>query len=259
MRFDIISIFPEAFTSYFDVSILRRAREDGKIDIHIHNLRDYTHDKHKTVDDTPYGGGAGMVMKAEPFFEAVKEVTESRITNQEFPTPHPAGAGSSRRAGEHDTLSSSSTFQGEGREGFELKTRMILFSAKGKLFTQKDAKRLAEYERLIFLCGRYEGVDERVAEHLVDEELSIGEYVLTGGELPAMIVIDAVTRLLPGVLGNETSILDESHSEEGVLEYPQYTKPEEFRGWNVPQVLLSGHHAEIEKWRKSQSDENSKK
>lgn len=218
MRFDIISIFPEAFTSYFDVSILRRAQEDGKIDIHIHNLRDYTHDKHKTVDDTPYGGGAGMVMKAEPFFEAVEGIQATSDKQQVARS----------------------------------RTRIILLSAKGKVFAQKDAKRLAEYERLILLCGRYEGVDERVAEHLADEELSIGEYVLTGGELPAMIVADAVTRLLPGVLGNEASVLDESHSEEGILEYPQYTKPEEFRGWKVPPVLLSGHHKEIEGWRKEQ-------
>ena len=218
MHFDILSIFPESFESYFGVSILKRAKEDGLINISLHDLRAFTHDKHHKVDDTPYGGGAGMVMKAEPFFEAVKSISSQQLADNN-----------------------------------KQKTRVILFSAKGKVFTQADAKRLSEYDRLILLCGRYEGVDERVAEHLIDEEISIGEYVLTGGELPAMIVVDAVARLLPGVLGNSESSVDESHSEEGVLEYPQYTKPEEFRGWKVPEILLSGHHADIEKWRKEQS------
>lgn len=223
MYFDILSIFPESFESYFGVSILKRAKEDGLIDISLHDLRAFTHDKHHKVDDTPYGGGAGMLMKADPFFEAVESITSQQLTNNK-----------------------------------KQKTRIILFSAKGKVFTQADAKRLSEYDRLILLCGRYEGVDERVAEHLIDEEISVGEYVLTGGELPAMIVVDAVARLLPGVLGNSESSVDESHSEEGVLEYPQYTKPEEFRGWKVPEVLLSGHHADIEKWREEQSIKNSK-
>lgn len=224
MHFHILSIFPESFESYFDVSILKRAREEKLIDISIHDLRAYTHDKHHKVDDTPYGGGAGMVMKPEPFFEAVEHIREQGTILNEH---------------------------GSGNK--EQKTRTILFSAKGKLFTQSDAKRLAGYDQLIFLCGRYEGVDERVSEHLADEEISIGEFVLTGGELPAMVVVDAVSRLLPGVLGNESSAVDESHSKPGVLEYPQYTKPEVFRDWKVPEVLLSGHHAEIEKWRKEQS------
>ena len=222
MHFHIISIFPESFESYFGVSILKRAREDKHIDISLHDLRAFTHDKHHKVDDTPYGGGAGMVMKPEPFFEAVESL-------------HGAQNMEHRAKRENE------------------KTRIILFSAKGKVFTQADARRLAEYDQLILLCGRYEGVDERVAEHLVDEEISIGGFVLTGGELPAMIVVDAVSRLLPGVLGNVASAVDESHSEEGVLEYPQYTKPEVFRDWKVPEVLLSGHHAEIEKWRKNHS------
>lgn len=230
MHFHILSIFPESFESYFDASILKRAREDKHIDISLHDLRSFTHDKHHKVDDTPYGGGAGMVMKAEPFFEAVEEI--------------------------QDTITKEQDTKAEKRG--TRKTRTILFSAKGKVFTQADARRLAEYDQLILLCGRYEGVDERVAEHLVDEEISIGDFVLTGGELPAMIVVDAVSRLLPGVLGNESSAIDESHSEPGVLEYPQYTKPETFRDWKVPEVLLSGHHAEIEKWRKNQSIENSK-
>lgn len=220
MRFDIISIFPESFASYFGVSILKRAVEDGKIEIHTHHLRDFTHDKHKTVDDTPYGGGAGMLLKVEPLVEAV-EYVQGLVS--------------------------------------EKKTRAILFSAKGKVFTEADAKRLAEYERLILVCGRYEGVDERIAEHFVDEELSIGEYVLTGGELPAMVVVDAVARLLPGVLGNSESAETESHTVEGVVEYPQYTKPEEFQGLRVPEVLLSGHHGEIAKWREEQSKKQSLK
>ena len=224
MRFDIISIFPESFTSYFGVSILKRAEASGLIEIHTHNLRDFAHDKHKTVDDTPYGGGAGMVLKVEPLAEALEAV---------------AGQQSAERK--------------------EPKTRTILFSAKGKIFTQADARRLAGYDRLIFVCGRYEGVDERVTEQWIDEEISIGNYVLTGGELPAMIVTDAVARLIPGVLGNSESAETESHSEEGVVEYPQYTKPEEYRGLRVPEVLLSGHHAEIAKWRKEQSEKMSEK
>lgn len=215
MRFDILSLFPESFESYFGASMLKRAREDGKIDIRLWNPRDFTHDKHRTADDTPYGGGAGMVMKPEPIFECAEAALS----------------------------------EGPSREN----TRIILFSAKGKPFVQEDARRLSRYDRLVLICGRYEGVDERVAEYLADEELSIGEYVLTGGELPAMVVTDAVARLIPGVLGNAESAETESHSEEGVLEYPQYTKPEEYRGWRVPEVLLSGHHGEIAKWRKSKS------
>ena len=218
MRFDIVSLFPESFGGYFGVSILKRAQEAGAIEIVTHNLRDYTHDKHHTVDDTPYGGGAGMVMKVEPFDECLNAL--HLVEGIAIPE----------------------------------RTRTILFSAKGKRFVQADARRLAsEYDRLIFLCGRYEGVDERVAEHLIDEEFSIGDFVLTGGELAAMVVTDAVARLVPGVLGNEMSAETESHSEAGVVEYPQYTKPEVYKEWSVPEVLLSGHHAEIEQWRSSQS------
>lgn len=230
MRFDIISIFPESFTTYFGVSILKRAEEDGLIEIHTHSLRDFAHDKHKTVDDTPYGGGAGMVLKVEPLAEAIEQVLGDRVGGVDISQKIP-----------------------------QLRTRTILFSAKGKTFTQADARRLAGYDRLILVCGRYEGIDERVAEHFVDEELSIGDYVLTGGELPAMVVVDAVARLIPGVLGNSESIETESHSEEGIVEYPQYTKPEIFRGMRVPEILLSGHHAEIDKWRKEQSERISKK
>ncbi len=217
MKFDLLSLFPESFESYLDASILRRARDSGLITIRTWNIRDFAHDKHQKTDDTPYGGGAGMVMKPEPIFECV----EAALTEGDVP-----------------------------RE----RTRVILFSAKGRPFRQEDARRLvADYDRLVLICGRYEGVDERVAEHLVDEECSVGEYVLTGGELPAMIVTDAVSRLIPGVLGNDESAETESHSEDGVLEHPQYTKPEEYRGWKVPEVLLSGHHGEIGKWRAGNS------
>ncbi len=217
MRFDFVSLFPESFASYLGVSMLNRAKEDGLVTYSFSNPRDFTTDRHRTVDDTPYGGGAGMVMKPEPLFACVEDLL---------------GAGDVPRE----------------------RTRVILFSAKGKRFTQKDARRLvAEYDRLILIAGRYEGVDERVAEHLADEELSIGSYVLTGGELPAMVVADAVTRLIPGVLGNAESAETESHTEEGVLEHPHYTKPEEFRGWKVPETLLSGHHGEIANWRAERS------
>lgn len=217
MHFDFVSLFPESFASYLGVSMLNRAKEDGYVSFGFANPRDYTTDRHRTVDDTPYGGGAGMVMKPEPLFACVEDLLAAGDVSRE-------------------------------------RTRIILFSAKGKRFTQPDARRFAsDYDRLILVCGRYEGVDERVAEHLVDEELSIGDYVLTGGELPAMVVADAVIRLIPGVLGNSESAVTESHTEEGVLEHPQYTKPEEFRGWKVPETLLSGHHGEIAKWRSEHS------
>ncbi len=214
MRFDIITIFPEIFDSYFSESIIKRAQGAGFVDINTINLRDYTTDSHKTVDDTPYGGGAGMVMKVEPIFKAVMD------TKKEYESK---------------------------------KTRIILFSAKGKRYTQNDAKRLAEYDNLILICGRYEGVDERVIEHIADEEISIGDFVLTGGEIPAMVVVDSITRLIPGVLGNSESIVTESHSENQYLEYPQYTKPEDFSGWKVPEVLLSGNHKKISVWREDSS------
>lgn len=228
MKFDIITIFPNIFDSYCNESIVKRAKEKGVIDIVVHNLRDYTHDKHKKVDDTPYGGGAGMVLKVDPIFEVVTSLKQSTESIQQLKS----------------TIGT---------------TRTILFSAKGKRFMQSDAVRLAMYDRLILVCGRYEGVDERVAEHVVDEELSIGDFVLTGGELPAMVVVDAVARLLPGVLGNTESSLDESHAIEGILEYPQYTKPEEFMGWRVPEVLLSGHHKDIGTWRKNTSKKADRK
>ncbi len=208
-RFDVLTIFPEMIGSYASESILGRAQKAGKIEIKAHNLRDWATDKHKKTDDSPYGGGPGMVMKVEPFDGALEALKE--------------------------------------KEG---KIRVIVTSASGKKFTQKDAKRLAKYDQLIFLCGRYEGIDARVEQHLADEALSIGDYVLTGGELPALVMIDAIARNVPGVLGDRDSLKEESHGEEGELEYPQYTKPEDYKGWKVPDVLLSGNHAEIEKWRK---------
>lgn len=230
MRFDILTIFPEIFASYFGESIIGRAREKGSIEIVSHNLRDYSTNKHRNVDDTPYGGGAGMVMQVEPIFHCLNVLRQEPVAQE------------------------------------PCSTRTILFSAKGKRFTQADAKRFSRYDRLILICGRYEGVDERVAQHLVDEEISIGDFVLTGGEIPAMVVIDSITRLLPGVLGNPQSLEEESFSmtsspeEEselfdraseiaGICEYPQYTKPEEFNGWTVPKVLLGGNHESIKKWR----------
>lgn len=212
-RFYIITIFPHIFESYFSESIIKRAKEKKLVDIDVVNLRDFTVDKHKTVDDTPFGGGAGMILKVKPIYDCVESL-KLKIKNE------------------------------------KLKVRTILFSAKGKKYTQADAVRLSKYDELIFICGRYEGVDERVAENIADEEISIGDYVLTGGEIPAMVVADSIIRLIPGALGNEESPKDESHSEEGYLEYPQYTRPENFEGWKVPEVLLSGNHKEIEKWRK---------
>ncbi len=217
MRFDILTIFPRSFDSYFKESIIGRAQRKKIIKIKIHDLRSWTNDRHRTVDAIPYGGGAGMVLKIEPIFQALKE-----LQKKYFPKN-------------------------------KVKRRVILFSAKGKVFTQKDARRLAQYEQLILICGRYEGVDERVAENLADEEISLGEFVLTGGEIPALTLVDAITRLLPGSLGNEQSVLSESHKKKGYLEHPHYTRPENFQGWKVPAVLLSGHHKKIENWRRKHS------
>ncbi len=209
-RFDIITIFPEAFHSYLDTSILGRAQKNKKIQIATHDLRSFTTDKHHTVDDKPYGGGVGMVMMMEPFAKALKKIVPKR----------------------------SST------------TRTILLSAKGRRMTQKDVRTFAlQCKRLVLLCGRYEGVDERVSS-LVDEELSIGDFVLTGGELGAMVVIDAVSRLLPGVLGKDESSADESFSDDETVEYPQYTRPERYKRMKVPPVLLSGDHKKIAEWRR---------
>lgn len=227
MKFDIITIFPKIFDSYFSESIIGRAQKKKIIEIKTHNLRDYAEDKHQKVDDTPYGGGAGMVLKIEPIWRCVQSI-KSQIPNPKSQT--------------NPKFKTQNT-----------KKRVILFSAKGKKYTQADARRLVKYDNLILICGRYEGVDERVAKYLADEEISIGDFVLTGGEIPAMILVDSVARLLPGVLGNAESARGESHSKAGYLEYPQYTKPEDFQGWKIPKILLSGHHKEIEKWREKQS------
>jgi len=213
MRFDLLTIFPEFFAGPFDFGIVQRAREQNLVEITIHDLRSFTTGRHQVVDDRPFGGGDGMVLKPEPIFGAV----ESMLAENE------AHAG---------------------------KTAVILLSPQGRLLRQPGVERLArDYTRLILICGRYEGVDERVVDHLVTEELSIGDYVLTGGEIPAMVVVDAVTRLIPGTLGNETSAVHESFST-GLLDFPLYTRPAEFRGLSVPDVLLSGHHGEVDKWRR---------
>ena len=208
MHFDIFTLFPDMFQGPFSESILKRAQERGLLSIALHNIRDAATDKHHVVDDYPYGGGAGMVMKPEPIIKAVESI-----------------------------------YQGGP---------LILLSPQGRLFNQQIARTLAQEARVTLICGHYEGVDERVREHLVTDELSIGDYVLTGGELAAMVVVDATIRLIPGVLGGAESILEESHCG-GLLEYPHYTRPPEFRGWRVPDVLLSGNHAEIGRWRRKES------
>ena len=214
MRVDVLTLFPEMLDGVFRTSILGKAQEKGIISLHTVNFRDYSGNKHGTVDDTPYGGGGGMVLKPEPIFAAVEDLLE--------------------------------------KAGHQAKPRVILMCPQGETFSQKKAEELAKEEHLIFICGHYEGYDERIREHLITDELSIGDYVLTGGELPAAVVIDAVSRLLPGVLGNETSAVTDSFST-GLLEYPHYTRPVECRGWKVPDMLLSGHHANIEAWRREQA------
>jgi tRNA (guanine37-N1)-methyltransferase len=216
MRIDLFTLFPEMFCGPLNSSIIGRAAAQGLVNFNIHNIRAYTHDRHHTTDDYAYGGGAGMVMKPEPVFEAV-ETVKSKAENM------------------------------EGRD-----LSVILLTPQGRLFCQPVANELAKYDWLMLICGHYEGVDERIREHLADDEISIGDYVLTGGELAAMVVADAVVRLLPGVLGSGESLLNESHTG-GLLEYPQYTRPEEYRRWKVPEVLLSGNHAEIAKWRRNQA------
>ena len=210
MIFRVLTIFPEFFQGPLQHGVVAKAAEFGLIQIHIHDLRAWTHDRHRTVDDRPFGGGEGMLLKPAPIFDAVESIWPQRGANQ----------------------------------------RIILLSAQGRRFTQEAARRLSGYQELLLICGRYEGVDERVAEHLADEELSIGNFVLSGGELGAALVLDAVARLLPGVLGNEDSALQESFSEPGLLDCPQYTRPAEFRGWKVPEVLLSGNHEQIRNWRR---------
>jgi len=213
--FEVFTLLPEVFPSYLERSILLRARERGMIDVRIHNIRDYTHDKHHTTDDVPYGGGGGMVMKPDPVYEAV----ETALALQPFETPP---------------------------------CPIILLTPQGRVFNHSVAKELSGHRRIALLCGRYEGVDERIRTHLATDEISVGDYVLTGGELPALVLIDAVTRLLPGALGDPDGATTDSHAV-GLLEHPHYTRPPEFRGQGVPEVLLSGDHAKIAEWRREQS------
>jgi tRNA (guanine37-N1)-methyltransferase len=222
--FHVLTIFPDFFRSPFSHGVVARAREAGLLQLRMHNLRDWTADRHRTVDDRPFGGGEGMLLKPEPMFAAIESIMPERKPWQ----------------------------------------RRVLLSAQGPLFRQADARRLSEFAEVLLVCGRYEGVDERVAEHAVDEELSIGDYVLSGGELGAAVIIDAVSRLLPGVLGNESSSVEESFTAEGpngesLLDCPQWTRPAEFRGWKVPQVLLDGNHAEIRKARREWAQEKTRR
>jgi len=217
ITFDIITIFPKIFDSYFNESFIKKAREKKLIKINIHNLRDWAFDKHKSVDDRPFGGGLGMVLKVEPIFKAIKELTKFN----------------------------------------KKKTKIILFTPRGKKFDQKTAYSLSKFNRIIMICGRYEGVDERVAKNIADLELSIGDYDLMGGELPAMVITETIARLIPGVLGKPQLLKERITKEKGFIEYPQYTRPESFnfkkgKSWKVPKVLVSGDHKEIEKWRKKE-------
>ena len=215
MRIDILSLFPQIFKEPFNTGIFQRAVANGLIEVNICNIRDYTHDKHHIVDDYPYGGGAGMVLKPEPIFEAVEQIKKEAATEEE-------------------------------------ELSIILLTPQGRPFSQTVAQELSHYRHLILICGHYEGIDERVHQHLATDEISIGDYVLSGGEPAAMVVVDAVVRLLPGVLGSEDSLKDDSYTD-GLLEYPQYTRPAVFREWTVPDVLLSGNHAQIARWRREQS------
>jgi tRNA (guanine37-N1)-methyltransferase len=247
MRFDLITIFPEFFAGPMDHGIVRRAKEAGIAQIRVQDLREFTKDRHRTVDDRPFGGGEGMVLKPEPLFEAVETLLGHGVGDAvERVVPEPG-------------------------------TAILLMSAAGRLFTQEAARRYAKLERLVLICGRYEGVDERVAEHLATEEICVGDYVLSGGELPAAIVVDAVTRLLPGAVGNEASTVNESFQGIGdygdlgtrsivaprrqtlLLDYPHYTRPAEYRGWKVPEVLIGGNHADVAKWRREKAVEKTKR
>ncbi|MGA7413878.1 MAG: tRNA (guanosine(37)-N1)-methyltransferase TrmD [Bryobacteraceae bacterium] len=221
MRFHIVTIFPEFFAGPLDHGVVAKAKQAGRLDICIHDLRNWTYDRHRTVDDRPFGGGEGMLLKPEPLFQAVEAILPVRTE----------------------------------------RSRIVLLSAQGRKFDQPIARELSQLDELVLICGRYEGVDERVAEHLADDELSIGDFVLSGGELAATVVVDVVARLLPGVLGNEDSSLNESFSEGngGLLDCPQYTRPADFRGWKVPDVLLGGNHEEIRRWRRSASTAKTKR
>jgi len=249
MRFDLITIFPEFFAGPLQHGIVRRAREVGLIQVHVQDLREFTKDRHRTVDDRPFGGGEGMVLKPEPLFEAVESLLGRSVGD----------------ASSQDTVNPNAA--------------IVLMSAAGKPFHQETARRYSHLQRIILICGRYEGVDERVAEHLATEEISIGDFVLSGGELPALLVMDAVTRLLPGALGNEASSQNESFNaslslspedsvrptrEHGpmknvLLDFPHFTRPAEYRGWKVPEILVGGNHAEVAKWRRAAAVEKTRR
>ncbi len=252
MRFDLITIFPEFFAGPLEHGIVRRARESGLVEVRVQDLREFTKDRHRTVDDRPFGGGEGMVLKPEPLFEAVESLVGHSVGDAAKP------------------------------EARNPKAAVILMSAAGKVFRQETARSYTELERIIFICGRYEGVDERVAEHLATEEISVGDFVLSGGELPAMMIVDAVTRLLPGALGNEASSQNESFglvarpesnalppldnasqlsriSSHAFLDFPHYTRPAEYRGWAVPEILIGGNHAEVAKWRRAAAIEKTRR
>ncbi len=330
MRFDIVTIFPEFFTGPLDYGIVRRARESSLIDVRVQDLREFTHDRHRTVDDRPFGGGEGMVLKCEPLFEAVESLLGRRIAPVDateagsaslavpaaaLPEPEAPGPEASLAALVAEAPTNASPATAVAEPDLRRGTAVILLSASGKLFRQSTARRLAQLERIVLLCGRYEGVDERVAEHLATEELSIGDFVLSGGELAAALVVDAVTRLLPGALGNEASSLYESFSapqeapsrkhdarqpaaisnrletppgaagesvyaggssrygQRGqtntipleaeaqylLLDFPHYTRPADFRGWPVPEVLLGGNHEQIRRWRRRMAIEKTRR
>ena len=221
MKFHVLTIFPEFFAGPFDFGVVAKARQAGKLEIQVHDLRHWTYDRHRTVDDRPFGGGEGMLLKPDPLFEAVEAILPARSE----------------------------------------RSRVVLLSAQGRLFRQSVAHELSGFDELLLMCGRYECLDERVAMHLADEEISVGDYVLSGGELGAAVIVDTVARLIPGVLGNEDSSRNESFSDEndGLLDCPQYTRPAEFRGWKVPDVLLGGNHAEIKRWRREASREKTER
>jgi tRNA (guanine37-N1)-methyltransferase len=231
MRIDIITLFPEICRAPLNESMMKRAQENGVLELRIHNLRDWTNDKHHVVDDTPFGGGQGMVMKPEPIFVAVEDLCNAsgKTSNTKYRT------------------SNAEQSKIENR-----KSKVILMSPSGPRFDQRMAEQLSQESHLVIVCGHYEGIDHRVVEHLIDEEISIGDYVLTNGAIAAVVLVDAIVRLIPGVLGDEQSAHDDSFRE-GLLEGPQYTRPAEFRGWKVPEILLSGNHGEIAKWRKEQA------
>lgn len=226
LRFDLFTLFPDMCQAYTRESILQRAQASGIVDIHVHNIRDYAEGKHRVTDDLPYGGGGGMVMKPEPIFRAVETVMGLGVSAGPTDVPLPGGP--------------------------QPAAPIILLTPQGRPFTQTIAQELTQHHRLALVCGRYEGFDERVRQYLATDEISIGDYVLTGGELGALVIVDAVTRLLPGALGDPTGAQDDSHAS-GVLEYPHYTRPPEFRGWSVPDVLLNGDHGRIAQWRRAES------